>query len=173
MSSFGSQAEAYDTFDAYGNVAPRHEAVRLDVIAGGGLDARVRRGVSPSFVFVIRMAAIAIALFVMLGVARVAITTSTIGYLNDNISLRTSITQMEQANSDLKIERSVLSSSARITRIATENYGMVLATTHDRIALPTPEMRQALDARAEAAEEVDGAEPILEEQAPETTDALA
>ena len=35
---------------------------------------------------------------------------------------------IKSANSDLKIERSVLSSSSRVNAIATQNYGMVLST---------------------------------------------
>lgn len=150
MSYLGSQAHAYAYDASPERFGYEEEPVRLDVIAGGGLDAAARRSVSATFVRIVRAAALATALFVAFGLVRVAITTQTVGFLDANIDLRSDIAALEQVNSNLKIERSVLSNSTRITRIATQNYGMVLAAGHDRIALPTESMRAHLDAKRAA-----------------------
>lgn len=144
MSRYGSQAQAYDMYPAWHERT--EESVRFGVIRGGGLDAEARRSVSSRFVAVLRMVALASVLFFVLGAARVAISVHTVTLLNDNLQIRADIAVAEQANSDLRIERSVLSSSSRIARIATQNYGMIYAASHDRIALPTEEMKRALDA---------------------------
>lgn len=117
---------------AYG----RDARLEFDVIQGGGVDAEVRRGVSYDFLALARLAAFAIILFVALGAARVIMTTYTVQCLRANVSIRSSIERAESVNSELRVERSVLSSSSRICRIAMQNYGMVHATSHDPITIP-------------------------------------
>ena len=113
------------------------ERPAFDVVEGGGIDARVRRGVTPDFIVYVRLAMVAIAVFVILGAGRVALTTATVTCLQSNLEMQANIEAAEAANSSLRIERSVLSNTTRITRIATQNYGMVYATEHDRVSLPT------------------------------------
>ena len=115
------------------------ERPAFDVVEGGGIDARVRRGVTPDFIVYVRLAMVAIAVFVILGAGRVALTTATVTCLQSNLEMQANIEAAEAANSSLRIERSVLSNTTRITRIATQNYGMVYATEHDRVSLPTKE----------------------------------
>ncbi|MBQ9004938.1 MAG: cell division protein FtsL [Atopobiaceae bacterium] len=124
------------------------ERPSFDVFEGGGADARARRGVTMDFVLHMRLAMLAIAAFMVLGAARVALTTATVTHLQSNLQLQASIEEAEAVNSSLRIERSVLSNTSRITRIATQNYGMVYATEHDRVSLPTAE-EEALKMRAE------------------------
>jgi len=123
------------------------ERPSFDIVEGGGADARVRRGVTSDFLVQVRLVVLAIAAFVALGAGRVALTTATVTCLQSNLQMQASIEEAEAANSSLRIERSVLSNTSRITRIATQNYGMVYATEHDRVSLPTKE-EDALQARA-------------------------
>lgn len=119
---------------------PRVEPAReLDVVEGGGIDARVRKGVSHDFLGKVALMASMVMLLVALGVCRVTITTYTVQRLSDNIALRSSIERAKDINAQLRIERSVLSSSSRICRIATQSYGMVQAPMHDAIALYSAE----------------------------------
>lgn len=131
-------AEAFRYADVERELArePRRD---FDVVRGGGIDAEVRRGVSQDFLVVARLVVFAIALFVALGACRVFITTRTVSCLRDNVELRSNIEQAQVLNSDLRIERSVLSSSSRICRIAMQNYGMVHATRHETIVLVNEE----------------------------------
>ncbi len=105
----------------------RQAAPSFEVVSGGGLDAKVRRGVS--YEFLVRVAvvcSIALALLVI-GAVRVVLSTATVSALRANATLRTEVSEAQSLNEELKIERSVLSSSTRIGRIATQNYGMVFS----------------------------------------------
>lgn len=138
MSYQGSEAPRYDYLERARQyeVAPRPS---FDVVDGGGADARVRRGVTTDFIAYVRLVALAIAVFVALGSARVALTTSTVNLLQSNLQVKNQIEEAVDLNSALRIERSVLSNTARITRIATQNYGMVHAESHDYVTIVTAE----------------------------------
>lgn len=105
----------------------RQAAPSFEVVSGGGLDAKVRSGVS--YEFLVRVAvvcSIALALLVI-GAVRVVLSTATVSALRANATLRTEVSEAQSLNDELKIERAVLSSSTRIGRIATQNYGMVFS----------------------------------------------
>lgn len=105
----------------------RQAAPSLEVVSGGGLDAQARRGVSHEFlVRVAVVCSIALALLVV-GAVRVVLSTAAVSALRANATLRTEVSEAQSLNDELKIERSVLSSSTRIGRIATQNYGMVFS----------------------------------------------
>ncbi len=105
----------------------RQAAPSLEVVSGGGLDAQARRGVSHEFlVRVAVVCSIALALLVV-GAVRVVLSTAAVSALRANAALRTEVSEAQSLNDELKIERSVLSSSTRIGRIATQNYGMVFS----------------------------------------------
>ena len=112
--------------------ATRHEETRaqrpsFSVVAGGGLDALARKGISAEFLTRVKVAvAISMAL-ITLGVCRVALTTASVSLLQGNVTLRSQIKEAESYNDDLQVEHSILSSASRIDRIATQNYGMVLS----------------------------------------------
>ena len=116
--------------------ATRHEETRsqrssVSVVAGGGLDALARKGVSAEFLTRVKVAvAISMAL-ITLGVCRVALTTASVSLLQGNVTLRSQIKEAESYNDDLQVEHSILSSASRIDRIATQNYGMVLSDSYD------------------------------------------
>ena len=100
---------------------------RLNVLEGGGLDQMARRSASPTF---LKAAICAVALMITLFVAgsvSIAITSGSVAILQSNETVSAQISQAEDANADLRIACSLLSSSDRISRIATQNLNMVYA----------------------------------------------
>lgn len=124
----------------------------FEVVSGGGLDARARRGVSPQFVARVRSVLLVAGLLIALGIARVALTSATVGVLQANSDLKEEIETAQTLSNDLKIERSVLSSNTRISRIATQNYGMVLSASHATVSLEDPSAEAAQTADGDAAQ---------------------
>ncbi len=111
------------------------EADRFVAIEGGRLDSEARGGVRPAFSRVIAcVVAVALASFALGGVA-VALTSGTVAMLQDNNAVSSQIKEERALNGDLRIECSLLSRSERITQIATQNLGMVYASTADSIDL--------------------------------------
>lgn len=111
----------------------------FEVVSGGGLDARAREGVSPVFVARLRAVVVAAVVLIALGMVRVGISAATVSLLRENVSLGTQIEEAESLNEQLRVQRSALSSNARISRIATQNYGMVLSTGSVTLDLSEPE----------------------------------
>lgn len=102
-------------------------ADRLNVLEGGGLDQMARRSASPTF---LKAAICAVALMVTLfivGSLSIALTSGSVSILQSNETISAQISQAEDANADLRIACSLLSSSDRIGRIATQNLHMVYA----------------------------------------------
>lgn len=123
----GSEAMSMGAAERRRERLERQEAPSFEVVTGGGLDARVRAGVSPVFVARLRAALVVFAALLALGMARVALSSATISLLSSNAQLSSQIESAESLNDQLRVQRSVLSSNARISRIATQNYGMVLS----------------------------------------------
>ena len=128
----GSEARSLD-FAERGqlgrNARPQAQAgPSLEVVEGAGLDARVRRGASQEFWTKVRIAVVAFSTLMVLGFARVALYSATLSTLQVNQSMRTQIRTARSTENDLKVTTSMLSSSSRIERIATQNYGMALAS---------------------------------------------
>lgn len=123
----------------------------FEVVKGAGLDARVREGVQSSFISKIKIALIVAAAFVALGTARIAIYAQTVTALESSYTLRNEIRSAESLGDELRVECSILCSSGRIERIATENYGMVPAQDTASIRLTEEE------SSADAASETDAA----------------
>ena len=74
-------------------------------------------------------------MFLALGACRVALSTATVSTLQANSALRSQIKEAQTLNEDLQVEKSVLSSSSRISRMATQNYGMTLSTNREVVDL--------------------------------------
>ena len=113
------------------------EAYRLDDLergSGAGLDARVRRGVSASFLARIRIVAVVAVILAVIGIARVGVFAAAVSVLSENATMRSDLKEARSTEDELKIERSVLSSSSRIDRIATQNYGMVRADSTEQMS---------------------------------------
>jgi cell division protein FtsL len=95
---------------------------------GGSLDARARREASPLLRRVaIFLTAVVLALFAAGGMS-VALTSGTVGLLRENAKTASHIKELRTQNDDLRIERSQLVGNERISRIATQNLGMVYAS---------------------------------------------
>ena len=88
--------------------------------------------------------------------ARVGIAAATVSLLSSNSALSTQIEEVSSLNEQLRVQRSVLSSNARITRIATQNYGMVL--TGDAVTVDLGSTDEAEAADGEAAQAADAAQ---------------
>ena len=128
----GSEAYRMDA-PAYGVGASGRES--FVAVEGGRLDAEARSGVRPLFVRVAAcVVAVALASFALGGVA-VSLTSGTVSMLQENNVLSSQIKSERSLNGDLRIERSLLSRSERITQIATQNLGMVYANTADQLDL--------------------------------------
>lgn len=137
MRTRGSEAPRLEEFER--GYAYEVSRPTFDVVEGGGLDAQVRRGVTSDFVVRLRLIAFAVATILLLGAIRVALTTATVTHLQANLQTKAGIERAIEVNAALRIERSVLSNTTRITRIATQNYGMVYAVSHDYLDVPTAE----------------------------------
>jgi cell division protein FtsL len=105
----------------------------FEVIEGRGLDARAREGVGAELLARLRWIAFAAAVLLVLSVARVAVTSATVTILKDNASLRSDIKAAQSQRADLEFQRTLLSDSSRIDRIATQNLGMKLASSGESV----------------------------------------
>lgn len=122
----------------------------FQVLPGGGLDARARKGVSAQFIANVRAVIVLAAVLIAIGLVRVAISSATVVALSNNSTLRSEVSDAKNLNDELKIERAVLSSNSRIARIATQNYGMVLSS--DALSVEVGEAAAAEQAAAEQAQ---------------------
>lgn len=149
--------------DYLGEATPQRAArTSFEVVEGSGLDHLERRGVSSQFVANLKLAAIICAALVVLCVARIGVYSMAVGTLASNETMRTELKQTRALEDDLRIQRSVLSSSQRIDRIATQSYGMVLAGGAERLSV----------ADASAADDATAADDVTDAQATdEATDA--
>lgn len=135
-----------------GALEERSRETSFEVLPGGGLDARARRGVSHEFVASVCHVLIIAAAIITLGLVRVDLSSAAVSALAANSSLRSEVTDAKNLNDDLKIERAVLSSNSRISRIATQNYGMSLS--NDAMTVKVGAAAEAERAEQEAAQAV-------------------
>lgn len=132
-------SEAY-RLDAPGEGAlAQNSAPSFEVFEGRGLDAQARRGVSSQLVTRLRVLAAVVCALALLGIARVGIYSAAVSVLADNTSIRSDIKDARSTQGDLRVERSVLSSSTRIGRIATQSYGMVAADDPEQMVAGSAE----------------------------------
>ena len=163
----GSEAYQVVSTETRRESRPERRAASFEVVSGGGLDAQARRGVSSQFVSRVRTVVLVAAVFIVLGLVRVSLTAATVSVLSANETLKEQISETQDANADLKIARSVLSSNSRITRIATQNLGMVLPTTTETLTVG------AAAATDDAASADAGATDSADAQAPAQADGEA
>ncbi len=133
MANMGSEARSFDFYTSeatpqYGN------ASTLEQVYGRGLDSRERAGVSAQFLARFKLAMGIFLAVAVLCVARIGVYSAAVGVLADNASMRTELKTATDLADDLRIQRSVLSSTQRIDRIATQSYGMVLATGTEQMS---------------------------------------
>lgn len=158
----GSAARRMDAFEeAYAQ--PRSRA-SLRVYEGAGLDAQVRRGVSPQLIAALKVAAAAVLVLATFCFVRIGIYSASVSVLAENTAMRTQLKETRAERDELRIERSVLSSSSRIERIATQTYGMVLANGSETLTV---------GAAAAAAEAAAAEAAAAEAEAAKTAEAAA
>ena len=122
--------------DYLGEATPRREQrTSFEVVEGAGLDHLERRGVSPQFIANLKLAAAVCVALVILCVARIGVYSMAVGTLASNESMRSELKQTVALEDDLRIQRSVLSSTQRIDRIATQSYGMVAANGAEKLSV--------------------------------------
>ena len=128
----GSEAYALDeAWEApYREAEPRGSRQRrsLEVVEGGA-PARDARASSATFVALFKCFLAAVAVIAAVGLASVALSTATVTQLTANRAIQVQSASLQDENAELAAERSALSSSDRIDRIATQNYGMVRPTS--------------------------------------------
>ena len=163
----GSEALNID-FAEGGEALEQAARPSFQVLPGGGLDARARKGVSAQFIANVRTVVVLAAVLIAIGLVRVAISSATVVALSNNSTLRSEVSDAKNLNDDLKIERAVLSSNSRIARIATQNYGMVLSSD-----AMTVEVGEAAEAEQAAAEEAQAAAEQAQQAADESAAAVA
>lgn len=135
--------------DYLGEATPqRAQRPSFEVVEGAGLDHLERSGVSSQFVARLKLAAVVCAALVVLCVARVCVYSMAVSTLASNETMRSELKETRALEDDLRIQRSVLSSSQRIDRIATQSYGMVLADGAEKLS--------AADASDQAADTATG-----------------
>ena len=128
MARYGSEAVARAIQFEHEYAPEQSTRTSFEVVPGGGLDADARRGVSSQFIQRVKIIAVAAALFLTLGVVRIGISTATVSTLQSNNVIRNEMRATTATNDSLRISRSLLASTTRIERIATQNYGMTLET---------------------------------------------
>lgn len=163
---YQGSAVANEEYIERGYALPQ-ERPSFEVVPGGGLDARARRGVAPEFLARVRAVVACALVFIALGACRVALTSAAVATLQGNASLKTQITEAKTTNDSLMIERSALSSNSRISRIATQNLGMVLSTDTETVTIGAADAAASAEAAtaAEAAQDATAAEAPFDEAA--------
>lgn len=134
----GSAARAYAMAPQTETNRPQPSRRPFKVMEGDGLDAHDRAPVDATFIRRVRYGLLALGLMLVLGVARVAICTGTVATLSANQDLKAQVSEAVDAAGELRIENSVLSNATRVTRIATENYGMVYAGAGESLDVTVP-----------------------------------
>jgi len=121
-----SAALAYDmnAMPAYRETpqAPVAPTPRFDVYTGAGRQAN--QAVSPVFMSVLKTFCIIAAIFMTIGVARVALAGVTAQVLNSNAELTNTLEKATDESSDLEVMHSVYGADTRIRDLAGA-YGMV------------------------------------------------
>lgn len=142
---YQGSAVANEEYIERGYALPQ-ERPSFEVVSGGGLDARARRGVAPEFLARVKAVVACALVFFALGACRVALTSAAVAALQGNATLKTQITEAKTTNDSLMVERSALSSNARISRIATQNLGMVLSTDTETVTIGAAAEASSADA---------------------------
>ena len=148
---YQGSAVANEEYIERGYALPQ-ERPSFEVVSGGGLDARARRGVAPEFLARVKAVVACALVFFALGACRVALTSAAVASLQGNATLKSQISEAKTTNDSLMVERSALSSNSRISRIATQNLGMVLSTDTETIGAADAASADAAPSDGQAAQ---------------------
>ena len=128
------------SFEMVAQSAPQTQPSRdFGVVEGRGLDAQARQGVSAEFFSKLIKVSAIFAIAVVIGLARIAITTQTASIKSDDMTLRDQIQAAQTLEGELRVEESVLSSNHRIASIASKHFGMVQDVNKEQIDIPAPQ----------------------------------
>lgn len=120
-------AYAYDMQPSSNAYAPEREVRgRQGFTVVNGRAREADQETSPAFRHCIKLFCILAALFVAVGMVRVAVAGATSGIMNSNADLVEELEDARDSSSDLEVKYSVYGSSTRIRSLA-ESYGMVEA----------------------------------------------
>ena len=139
---YQGSAVANEEYIERGYALPQ-ERPSFEVVSGGGLDARARRGVAPEFLARVKAVVACALVFFALGACRVALTSAAVAALQGNATLKTQITEAKTTND-------------RISRIATHNLGMVLSTDTETVTIGAADAASSAAASDEVAAQADG-----------------
>lgn len=135
---------AYD-FGAYQDVVEVPIHAPLSVHEGGGLDVRARSAAMSSASALVKLVVALTVALVVFGGIRVALTAQTVSLLGEVATAENTVAEARDTRTELSVERSALTSTDRIQRIATENYGMAYATEVDTISINVGEPEASAD----------------------------
>lgn len=145
----------YRSNEAYPSFRPSFE-----VVEGGGLDAKVRAGVSEHFLHSIKLILAVTIVFVAIGMVRVGILAACVSTLQSNNAIVHNIEKAQLKNGELRVERSILSSTSRIARIASQSYGMQLPSTTDTIDIAQQDSPKAGTQSTQDAQDAQGEQDV-------------
>jgi cell division protein FtsL len=123
----------------------------LSVHEGGATSARPHVDPMADLFMVAKAVIVLTVMLFVLGGARVALTAQTVSVLKEVSVAEATLDGAYDTRTELRVERSALSSADRIQRIATENYGMVYASEVETLVLPQTSETSADDAQSGAA----------------------
>lgn len=104
----------------------------LSVHEGGRLSAQANQN---SLAARLRAVVFCMVAVVLVAGIRVGVIAATVQCLSDVNETQVVVDEARETRTELRVERSALSSADRIQRIATQNYGMVYASDVDTITL--------------------------------------
>lgn len=110
----------------------------FDVVRGGGLDTEAKRSVSRVFVNKVMLTVALVSFVCILGAIRVALSVATVSTLSQNNVTKSEIATLQDTQDQLRVTHSILSAETRISRIASQNYGMVYQANREVIDVSAP-----------------------------------
>lgn len=120
----------------------------LSVHEGGATGARPHVDPMADLFMVAKAVIVLTVMLFVLGGARVALTAQTVSVLKEVSVAEATLDGAYDTRTELRVERSALSSADRIQRIATENYGMVYASEVETLVMPQDSETSADDAQS-------------------------
>lgn len=124
------RTRAAQTLNYYSSAAPKLEpktrpVPRFHVHEGEGRGAASKRAQNNKLLMIFQIAILVLASIFLLSLARVGLTAMCVSELKNNSALKEQVSQAQDKNRSLQVEKAVLSNTSRIATIAEQNYGMV------------------------------------------------
>lgn len=157
MATLGSSAYRLDIY-----TEEQHSPNRYDfsLMEGGGRATRAHREAAPLFVTLIRMVAVFVVMFTVLGGVRVTLSVMTVQTLCEVSDTSNDLSQARMERTQLQADRSKLMATDRIQRIATDNYDMTFATSVDSITVRDEFLPEASVDATQSADDAEGEDGV-------------